>query len=325
MAMLDITINVGCKINCLYCPQHNFVHEYTKRSNVLEMSFENFKTCIDKVPNDVGLSFGGFSEPWLNHDCTKMLLYAHKKGHKCIHVSTTLVGMTLADIGLLEEIPIEAFKVHLPGNDGYETIDIDENYMNVLKKIRKSKIKTTYRYHGNGLHPKIKSLVGNDAFRVITIPRSVCVPDVVDISSPRKKRGIITCRYAGDLRFNELLPNGDVLLCCQDFGMRHILGNLFKQGYESLFKGEEFLKVKEGLKNNSAEIICRYCLVSCNVNTDFSYFINLLNTDVIILICKARVFLKKHPLLNKKITERLLKILGIDKFKIDFGTETLDS
>ena len=36
------------------------------------------------------------------------------------------------------------------------------------------------------------------------------------------------------------LPNGDVLLCCVDYAMKHVLGNLREQDYASLFEGEQY-------------------------------------------------------------------------------------
>jgi hypothetical protein len=31
-----------------------------------------------------------------------------------------------------------------------------------------------------------------------------------------------------------MLPNGDVSLCCMDYGLENILGNLFTQSYEEI-------------------------------------------------------------------------------------------
>jgi len=40
--------------------------------------------------------------------------------------------------------------------------------------------------------------------------------------------------------------------------MKHVLGNLLSSDYDSLFSGEEFLKITEGLKNSFSDILCRY-------------------------------------------------------------------
>ncbi len=68
------------------------------------MSFETFKACVDKLPQNVDVGFAGMCEPWINPDCTKMVIYAHKQGHR-IEVFTTLVGMKPSDIDQLANIP----------------------------------------------------------------------------------------------------------------------------------------------------------------------------------------------------------------------------
>jgi hypothetical protein len=61
------------------------------------------------------------------------------------------------------------------------------------------------------------------------------------------------------MRQNVLLPNGDVTLCCMDYGLQHLLGNLVSGDYDALLRSDEFLRVRKGLKDESEEILCRYC------------------------------------------------------------------
>jgi hypothetical protein len=58
---------------------------------------------------------------------------------------------------------------------------------------------------------------------------------------------------------NILLPNGDVALCCCDWGLKHVLGNLFVSDYDDLIKSQEFLRLLKGLEDSSLDILCRYC------------------------------------------------------------------
>ena len=87
------------------------------------MRLDNFRTYIEKVPPEVDIWFAGMSEPWLNPECTEMLLYAHNKGHK-ICVFTTLIGMKLSDLDLIESVPFGFFQVHLPSDLGHQKIQI---------------------------------------------------------------------------------------------------------------------------------------------------------------------------------------------------------
>jgi radical SAM protein with 4Fe4S-binding SPASM domain len=56
-----------------------------------------------------------------------------------------------------------------------------------------------------------------------------------------------------------LLPNGDVSLCGQDYGLQNILGNLLKTDYVSLFQSDTFKKIREKMKSHDSDIICRNC------------------------------------------------------------------
>ena len=51
-----------------------------------------------------------------------------------------------------------------------------------------------------------------------------------------------------------LMPNGDVLLCCMDYGMRAPIGNLLMQTWEELDRG-----TIARLNLNDGQTICRNC------------------------------------------------------------------
>jgi len=41
--------------------------------------------------------------------------------------------------------------------------------------------------------------------------------------------------------------------------MKHVIGNLLRSDYKSLFRSNEFLRVREGLKTDNSDILCRTC------------------------------------------------------------------
>jgi sulfatase maturation enzyme AslB (radical SAM superfamily) len=253
MPTIEITTRIGCKNHCSYCPQYILVKAYAKTSGDATMSFDMFKRYINKIPLKVDIHFTGMCEPWLNEYCTEMLLYAHAKGHK-ISVSTTLVGMELSDVDLLAPITFKDFAVHLPSHEGYEKIIVDEHYLQLLKKILKSKIRIGLHIHGKAVHPALTSLSA-----LIKRQTLSCRGGNTEISNRipmSRRRGVVVCNR---LHNNVLLPNGNVVLCCMDYGMRHILGNLISTDYDSLFFQKEFLKVQQGLRDESLDILCRYC------------------------------------------------------------------
>ena len=255
MDRLEVTTRIGCKVNCVYCPQAKLVREYRNRSNVIQMSLDVFRSCIGKLPEAVDIHFSGMCEPFLNPECADMILHAHERGHR-IKVSTTLTGLTAADIDRIESIPFKCFNVHLPfRNEGPQDV-VAEHFLTSLKRLDGSNIDVTYRSHGASVAPEVELLLGS-RIRHSKPHTRAGNRKLADGALPRRKRGHIGCRRL--TRQNVLLPNGDVTLCCMDYGLQHVLGNLLSDDYDALLRSDELLRVRKGLKDESEEILCRYC------------------------------------------------------------------
>lgn len=257
MSAIEITTKIGCVNACSYCPQDKLMAAYREKSSIFYMEFDLFKKCINNIPVNINIHFSGMCEPWLNPRCTDMLLYAHQKGHKIL-VYTTLIGMNLSDIEIFEPIPFLDFYVHLPFEEIGREKEASGDYLKLLKKISRSRIKNlTFRIHRKEVLREIKPLLNNK--NIIYLPLSTRGGNVEfeGVNNPKRRQKIIGCLR--NLRQNVLLPNGDVIICCMDYGMKHILGNLLVSDYSVLFDSEEFLRVKRGLKCGSADILCKHC------------------------------------------------------------------
>lgn len=55
-----------------------------------------------------------------------------------------------------------------------------------------------------------------------------------------------------------IMPDGRVVLCCNDYAMKHTLGNLITQSWNEIKQGNEYRRVEKGLKEES-DILCRTC------------------------------------------------------------------
>jgi len=194
-------------------------------------------------------------EPFLNPECTRMIRYAHQNGHR-EKVFTTAVGMSRDDVAALVDIPFIEFALHLPSAEGYERITIDETYLSVLRYLLDSGIVTSLRCHGETVNPLVQYIVNEPVGRRRLNTRAGNIR-LDTTGEPRRKRGRLLCTR--NLDQNVLFPNGDVVLCCMDFGMKHVIGNLVRDDYDGLFSNEEFLFVQRGLDNPSLDILCRFC------------------------------------------------------------------
>jgi hypothetical protein len=256
MAKFEICTVIGCVNMCDFCPQDKILSSY--KSPIRIMSLDTFKKCIDKVPRNIPILFSGMAEPFQNKNCIKMIEYANKKGF-IIKVFTTGVGITKKDIVVLEKIPFGSFELHLPDSINNTKIKIDKNYLELIESIKNSKIKNVkYLLYGK-IHPEVGKVL---KFEVEDLSRLVQnrASNLGSIPPIKKIKGSIVCGSSGRmLNDNVLLPNGDVVLCCMDYGLKYKLGNLLESSYESLFQTDSFKKMQEALDSQEGEILCRYC------------------------------------------------------------------
>jgi hypothetical protein len=77
-------------------------------------------------------------------------------------------------------------------------------------------------------------------------------------SAPVGRRvGPLRCRPSPNFDHPICLPNGDVVVCCQDFGLDHVLGNLVRQSWADIAGGPAVVRLRELMK--SGECLCRRC------------------------------------------------------------------
>ncbi len=260
---LEITTRIGCKVDCVLCPQLKLIQEYSKCSNVNVLTMETYKNCIDKVPASVRIDFSGMAEPWLNPDATQMLLYAAQKGHR-IAVYTTLVGMTLDDFDRIKGIDFTDFVIHLPDIDGNSKIMVTAEYLQLLQCIVSTapdRLKKIMKFCAHGPTPSEVQKIVDVNMRLSIHDRAGNVEDSGGIKMNRvHHRGRIQCCLSGiDLNHNVLLPDGRVVLCCMDYGMEYIMGNLMQDEYDDILLNEKKEYIRQYLDHDTVSVLCRKC------------------------------------------------------------------
>lgn len=282
--MIEITTRIGCSLNCKFCPQELLCHSYSmhlkdndkiyasRTKPITVLTFDNFQKCIDKVPPEIDIHFSGMCEPWAAPDCTKMVLYAYNKGHK-IHIFSTLVGMKLEDYIAIKSIVIENFVIHIPDNEGNSKFLLDNAYLALLDTVINDivhgiiKVKC-FSCHGT-VHRQILPLISRTNIPVnsILFDRAGNIAQSTSIKRSTKKKGSIICKWCGgtSLDKNVLLPDGTVLLCCMDYGMQYVLGNLLYEDYAAIDEGEKKYLFRDLLESEKlGNILCRTCHRSVN-------------------------------------------------------------
>ncbi len=265
---LLISTGSGCGVLCSYCPQVTLGREYNKRSRISRMSLEDFESCIEKLPLDCTLHFNGFYEPCLNHEFTAMIRSAHQRGFR-VRVSTTLMGLSLSDIDEIKHIPFLKFAIHLPDNKGLTRIIVNDEYLQILSKIFDSQIANVKCHiHEEKGEPSevhegvvllLEKLGVKPEDRWVNSRAGNLQTDEMVSRNERLTGELEECPRMGS---GVLLPNGDVTLCCMDWSLQHVIGNLLEMKYEMLFESEEYNNVVRGYKDDKADILCRHCEIA---------------------------------------------------------------
>jgi MoaA/NifB/PqqE/SkfB family radical SAM enzyme len=232
---LEITTASKCPMNCVFCPQEAFQKAY-HGCNFLSLA--NFKVVLANLPKDILLIFSGFVEPFLNPETIEMIEHANRNDF-VIQIYSTLIGLSLDDIEQLKECKhIQFFMLHLPDPQGNAKIPITQNYKDVLvSALTNLHIDKTMSMNGTYNLNNRANLLDFDKHHV---------------------KGWFHCSRLDSPQFL-MLPNCDVVLCCQDFGLKHRLGNLLKQGFWEIAESEAYRKIRSNRFRFDGDVLCRTC------------------------------------------------------------------
>jgi len=275
MPSLEFTLMVGCPLKCTFCPQDNLRGSYANRTKYLSLS--DFKTILDKVPKHVRIDFSGMAEPWANPEATAMLRHTLDSGYR-IAIYTTLYGMEPADaeevVGLLRQYTtrVEVLCLHLPDRNGnmrgwkyspeYEAAlrqFIALGLSRVLLKFEVMTMDVGGKPHAALDHLQIQlgSWVGHT--RAGNVSKDD-VPGQVIAKKP-EHHSAVSCTFTPFYDQNVCLPNGDVVLCCMDYSIKHKIGNLLEQEYYEMFSsgGMSSLIAENMTPRFSENSLCKTC------------------------------------------------------------------
>jgi hypothetical protein len=230
------------------------------------MPWKTFEVCLGRLPVEVDIHFSGYSEPWLHPECTRMVLSGHAAQHR-IAVFTTATGMRPEDVPQLARIPFKRFSVHLPDADGLMRDPIDDRYLSTLAALRDAEIRNIEFFSVGPPHPDVLAVIDDVVDTRLLTSRAGNLPNLdvfglvtvgLSVGHRRNPSSPIVCRKDRIFR-NVLLPSGHVALCCMDYGLEHVLGNLLESDYDSLHRSEQFLRVLNESTVGGNNILCGRC------------------------------------------------------------------
>lgn len=260
MPTLEITTMMGCPMRCTFCPQDKLVSNYPADA-VRALSYANFKTILAKIPEHVRIDFSGMSEPWANRATTDMLAYTLGSGYN-VAIYTTLQGMhdaeRVSNLVMGYSHKIEALVVHLPdarGNmRGFRDSEHYRRALEVFKSLPGVRFMTMAESSDLGkVDMKWSPLTRAGNLDLQQIEGQAINEEPVH-DAP------VVCSFTPYYDQNVMLPNGDVVLCCMDYSVKHKLGNLLTDDYYDLFKSQALADMHgENMKFGRSNTLCKTC------------------------------------------------------------------
>ena len=278
----EITTKIGCSNNCRYCPQKLLIQRYREKNPnaPLMLSPADFSKMLEHIPRSLEICFAGFSEPFENPDAITMVRLAAEAGHD-VSVYTTLRGLSMTDIQNISDIPFTDFIVHLPDEDGLMSLKPDKDYLEKLDFLQTLNINRLSFMCIGKLSSVVRSHIQGEIQELVPTTRS----------------GNVECQNCGDLDFLETpeidypiicnrrflarghkflspcytefmnaLPNGDVVLCCMDYGLEQIVGNILTTPYSEIFRSDAMNHIQRVMEGKEpGKIICHRCTERINL------------------------------------------------------------
>jgi hypothetical protein len=272
---LNITATAGCRGTCLYCPQDLF--QQAMRGHPRHLSRAEFLSLLPNLREThfAAVSFGGFSEPLDNPEIVSLLrLTREQLSVDALWVYTNGENLTPEIVRELEPARVDLLDVSCHGFDAdvyrrtRSFIDPEKVRANVLSLLE-------HHTHIGHVTISVTGPFGSDADLCELQQRCEASGARFERRSLHSRAGLLQIgrgerKSAGPFRCAKfdfekpvLLPGGDLALCCQDFGLEQIIGNLHEQPFARILETSPLrrrvLNVARGLEQQP-ELRCYDCV-----------------------------------------------------------------
>ena len=259
---LEISGVKTCSIRCDYCPQNQLIAA-NKRIPNTNLKLETFYQCLKNIEGMIlSIHWTGYSEACLNPDFPEMVELAHRNGFGQ-EISTTLVGHKRCIDFLGKTNIFSVISLHLPDDKGMMekgALKVNNDYLNRLEKFldiracseSTTKIKTVT--FGEKYHPDIEKILRKNRYTKLIITQKRLInlhsragaidkdrfsrfnlrigAKILQNSLSKSKSFMENIKlplyYCSYKRLNHpvLIGSGLLNICCMDYGLKCIKGDL---------------------------------------------------------------------------------------------------
>lgn len=258
---IEFTLTSACTAMCSYCPQSRYIKAYknlpsainAEGENILpkNLSLEDFKLYLSNVNHLVNkIYFTGYTEPLQNPEWFEIVNHAIKEKYD-VFLNTTLIGASENDINklLMLDIPL---RIHLSDS----RIKIEKDYYKLISKEYRGKVSFDY-FTEEG-----RKLFGADTMPIELGSINSRGDNLPNLNSEIKRGPIFCSEYRH--YSNVVLPNGEVSLCCTDFGLKNIIGSLKLNKLYELHNSTKFFDIISNMAYGKRLSICNSCHYAVN-------------------------------------------------------------
>ena len=226
---VSLEISSYCNRKCHYCPNKD--HETPKEF----MSWDIFKHSVEELKN---INYTGifqyhlFNEPLYDERLVELVKYTSLHLPKVIQVLISNGDLLTIDKAKeLEEAGINKFVVTVH----------DLNPKKNLERLKPIKKFLKYKMRLQTTNQLYLTNRGGE----------------INIDNEKRKANYKKCP---DIRTLIITRNGDVILCCQDYFRKYVMGNIMEKNILDIWNSYKDIREKL-LKDNVAELpICKICL-----------------------------------------------------------------
>ncbi len=263
----QVETTVKCNLECSFCPRTIDLLGSGKRDLEETMPIEAFEDMLDRMPWLESLELFHFGEPFMTKDFERYVQACTDRGIYSVVASN-----------LLPATPDKVTAAFDAGLD-FLVMDVDsldeEKYASIRVKGTLSK-----------LRERVVDILSRDK-RPFCVAQTVMVDGVPEYT-PEQFEEWTGGLKADEVRYKFLdsfrgtvtdekgtLPsdavcrepfygftvhaNGNVVPCDRDWAGEHVMGNIFEQSPEEIWKGEPYRRFRQAMKSENKPAMCRNC------------------------------------------------------------------
>ena len=266
LSMLEFNLNIGCSLNCTYCPQDKLINTYCEKyGKKKHLSYTEFQKIVDRQLNPCAvISFSGMSEPFENPDFVPMAEYAFEHGFR-IFLNTTLMGMNEEKFLRISKVNFERIFLHIPDEKKNSKFQITKEYLDLLDRFIKRfrNIIGGYSCHSDKEDSRITNIISqfDIEMRAGTDNLNDRGGTLEILNQGFQHSGALICTAGETSVFaHVVMPNGEMALCCNDYKLEGNFGNLLKQDWKDICVQDGYRTYLKETEKCGSNYVCRRCV-----------------------------------------------------------------